>query len=304
MTTSLSAIPHVIIMSAEFVTGITVNGFLIIISCNKLIKSRKLTPMQLILICIGMSRFGLQVMLMIQSFFSAFFPLIYLAKLYGAVIVFLWMFFSSASLWFATCLSAFYCLKLISSTQSCFLWLKFRILKVILWLLLGSLLASVSTAVLCIAVDYPKVAEDIFFGNATRTTMSKFKTKQTNEVLFVNLSLIFPLAVFLICTFMLLMSLCKHTHRMQNGSCGFQRASTAAHINALRTVLTFFLFFISYFAAFIGNLTFIFPHGTQCYFLLKDIMAVYPSGHSVIIILSNSKFQQPFKRLLCLKKNQ
>lgn len=304
MTTSLSAIPHVIIMSAEFVTGITVNGFLIIISCNKLIKSRKLTPMQLILICIGVSRFGLQVVLTVQGLFSAFFPPFYREKLRGAGMIFLWMFLSSVNLWFATCLSAFYCLKLISSTQSFFLWLKFRTPKVIPWLLLGSLLASVSTAVLCIEVGYSKDLKDHFFGNATLPMMSRFKTKLTNDMLLVNLALVFPLAVFLMCTFILLMSLCKHTHRMQNGSHGFRSASTAAHINALRTVLTFFLFFIFYFAAFMTNMTFVVPQGTQCYFLLKDIMAAYPSGHSVIIILSNSKFQQPFKRLLCPKKNQ
>ena len=71
---SLSVIPHVIIMSAEFITGVTVNGFLIIINCNELVKSRKLTPMQLLFICIGMSRFGLQTVLMVQGFFSVFFP--------------------------------------------------------------------------------------------------------------------------------------------------------------------------------------------------------------------------------------
>ncbi|XP_059567254.1 taste receptor type 2 member 9-like [Myotis daubentonii] len=303
MTSSLSAIPHAIIMSAEFITGITGNGFLIIISCNELIKSRKLTPMQLILICIGMSRVGLLLMLMVQSFFSMFFPLFYQTKIYGAAMVFLWMFFSSVSLWFATCLSVFYCLKLIGFTHPCFLWLKFRISKLMPGLLLGSLLASVSTATLCIEVDYPKNAVEDVLRNATRTT-SKFNIRSINEVLLVNFSLLFPLAIFLMCTFMLLMSLYKHTHRMQNGSRGFRSVSTEVHINALRTVLTFILFFISYFAAFITNMTFIIPHGTQRYFVLKDIMAAYPSGHSVIIIWSNSKFQQLLRRLFCLKKSQ
>ncbi|XP_054420090.1 taste receptor type 2 member 7-like [Pteronotus mesoamericanus] len=302
MTSSLSAISHVIIMSAEFITGITVNGFLIIISCNELIKSRKLTSMQLLLICIGGSRFGLQMVLMVQSFFSVFFPLIYREKIYGAILVFLWMFFSSVSLWFATCLSVFYCFKLVGFTQPYFLWLKFRIPKLMPWLLLASLLASLSTAALCIEVDYPQNIGDGDLGNST-LMLHKFKLKQTNDVLLVNLTLIFPLTIFMMCTFMLLISLWKHTHRMQNGSHGFKGVSTEVHINALRTVLTFFIFFISYFAAFMTNMTFIIPYGTQHFFVVKDIMGAYPSGHSVIIILSNSKFQQPFRRLLCLKKN-
>ncbi|XP_036902381.1 taste receptor type 2 member 7-like [Sturnira hondurensis] len=301
MPFSLSAIPHVIIMLAEFFTGITVNGFLIIISCNELIKSRKLTPMQLLLTCIGGSRFGLQMVLMVQSFFSVFSPLFYQEKIHGATLMFLWMFFNSASLWFATCLSLFYCFKLIGFTRSYFLWLKFRIPKLMPWLLLGSLLASVGTAALCIQVEYRQNPEDGVLRNVTGTGC-KLKLKHTNEVLLVNLVLIFPLAVFMVCTCMLLVSLCQHARRMQEGSRGLGGVNAEVHINALRMVLTFFLLFISYFGAFIANLTFTFPYKKQ-HFVVKDIMAAYPSGHSVIIILSNSKFQQQFRRLLCLKKN-
>lgn len=222
-------------------------------------------------------------------------------KIYGAAMMFFWMFFSSISLWFATCLSVFYCLRISGFTQSCFLWLKFRIPKLIPWLLLGSLLASVIIAFLCVEVDYPKDAEEDTLRN---TTLKKSKTKirKVSEVLLVNLVLIFPLAIFVMCTSMLLISLYKHAHRMKHGPHGFRNASTEAHINALKTVITFFCFFISYFAAFMTNMTFSLPYRSQQFFLLKDIMAAYPSGHSVIIILSHPKFQQPFRRILCLKK--
>nr|AFQ60571.1 Tas2R [Ursus thibetanus] len=304
MVSSLSAIPHVIVMSAEFITGITVNGFLIIINCKELIKSRKLTPMQLLFICIGMSRFGLLMVLMVQGFFSVFFPLFYWVKIYGGAMLFFWMFLSSLSLWFATCLSVFYCLKISGFTQSYFLWLKFRISKLMLWLLLGSFLASMSTAALCVEADYPKNtdSDDGLKNDTLKRTEAKIR--QINEVLLVNLALLFPLAILVMCTFMLFISLYKHTHRMQNGFHGVRNASTEAHINALKTVITFFCFFISYFAAFMANMTFSIPYGSHCFFVLKDIMAAFPSGHSIIIILSNSKFQQHFRKLLCLKKNR
>lgn len=300
---SLSGIPHVIIMSAEFITGVTVNGFLIIINSNELVKSRKLTPMQLLFVCIGISRFGLQTVLMVQGFFSVFFPLFYSAKIYGTPMLFFWMFFSSVSLWFATCLSLFYCLKVTGFTQSCFLWLKVRISKLMPWMLLGSLLTSVSIAALCVKVDYPKIVDIDILGNAT-AKRTKLNTKQINEVLLINLALIFPLTIFIICTVILLISLYKHTHRMQNGPLGFRNTRTEAHINALRTVITFFCFFISYFGAFMANMTFNIPYGSHCFFVVKDIMAAYPSGHSVIMIWSNSKFQQPIRRLLCLRRSQ
>nr|XP_019582077.1 PREDICTED: taste receptor type 2 member 7-like [Rhinolophus sinicus] len=295
-------IPHFIIISAEFITGITVNGFLIIINCNDLSQSRKLAPVPLLLTCIGMSRFGLQVVLMIQDFFTVFFPLYYQDTFYDAVVVLLWVFFSSTSLWSATCLSVFYCLKISGFSQSYFLWLKFRISKFMPWLLLGSLLASVSTAALSITVDYPKTEKYYVLKNATLRTTT-LKIQPINEVLYVNLALIFPLAIFVMCTFMLLVSLYKHTHRMQNGR-GLRNASTEVHLNALRTVVTFLVLFVLYFTAFMVNASFTIPYKSQRYFVIKDIMGVYPSGHSVIIILSNSKLQQSFRRLLCLQKNQ
>ncbi|XP_051709342.2 taste receptor type 2 member 2-like [Oryctolagus cuniculus] len=302
MASPLSIVLHVIIMSAEFFTGIAVNGFLVIVNCNELFKCRKLIPMQILLTCLGMARFGLQVVLMIQSFLSTFFPVFYQEKVYGRVLVAFWMFFSSLSLWFATCLSVFYCLKISGFTQSYFLWLKFRILKLILWLLLGSLVVSLSIAALSAHVVYSKSTKEDDLRNMT-VNKTKLQMRSVSGVLLVNLALLFPLAIFAMCIYMLCVSLYKHIYRMQNMSHGFRSASTEAHINALRMVITFFFFFIFYFVAFMVNISFIIPYRSQWFFAVKDIMAAYPSGHSVIIILSNSKFQQSFRQILCLKKN-
>ena len=62
------------------------------------------------------------------------------------------------------------------------------------WLLLGSLLTSVSIAALCVKVDYPKNV-DIDVLRDAMLKRTKLKTKQINEVLLVNLALIFPLAI-------------------------------------------------------------------------------------------------------------
>ncbi|XP_006880307.1 PREDICTED: taste receptor type 2 member 7-like [Elephantulus edwardii] len=302
MESWLSALPHVIIMSAEFITGIIVNGFLVIVNCSEFIKGRKLTSIQLLLICIGMSRFGLLIILMLQSLFSVFFPFFYRTKIYGASMIFFWMFFNSVSVWFTTCLSVFYCLKISGFTQSYFLWLKFRTTKLMPWLLLGSLVSSVSMAALCHEVGYPKNVNDDVLRNATRRK-TEVMVKQVNDMLLVNLALLVPLAIFVMCTVTLFISLYKHTHRMKMRAQELRNASTEAHINALRTVVTFFCFFISYFAAFMTNMTFGIPYQSQQFFVLKDIMAAYPSGHSVIIVLSNSKLQQPFRRILCFQRN-
>lgn len=237
-----------------------------------------------------------------KLFFSVFFPVFYLTKIYDAAMIFLQIFFflalsvsdlSPAFLYFTVKISGF--------TQFYFVWLKFRISVLMPWLPLGRLLTFMSPAALCLDIDYPKNEEDDVLRNAMLTT--KIKVRPINEVLLVSLTLTFPLAIFAMCTFMLLISLQNHMLRMQNGF-GFRNASTDVHTNALRTMVEFFFFFISYFATFITNTTFTIPERSQCFFVVKDVMAAHPSGHSVIIILSSSKFRQPLRKLLCLKKNQ
>nr|ALG92808.1 taste receptor type 2 member 18 [Nannospalax galili]ALG92824.1 taste receptor type 2 member 18 [Nannospalax galili]ALG92830.1 taste receptor type 2 member 18 [Nannospalax galili]ALG92832.1 taste receptor type 2 member 18 [Nannospalax galili]ALG92834.1 taste receptor type 2 member 18 [Nannospalax galili] len=292
-----------IIMTAEFFIGITVNGFLIIVNCYDLVKSRKILLLQILLICTGLSRFGLQMMLMTQSFFSVFFPFAYETNIYGPKMMFLWMFFSSVGLWFATCLSVFYCLKVSNFTQHWFLWLKFRISKCIFWLLLGSLLASVGTATVCIKVGLPLI-EDSYVLRNPAVNVSKVNLLKNDELLLVNLTLVLPLSVFVMCTSMLCISLYKHKYQVQNRLHEFSNARTEAHMNALKMVTTFFCFFISYFAAFMANMTFRIPYRSHRFFVVKEVMAAYPAGHSIIIILSNSKLKDSFRTMICLMKKQ
>ncbi|XP_038175366.1 taste receptor type 2 member 3-like [Arvicola amphibius] len=300
---SFPAILHMVIMTTEFLIGTTVNGFLTIVNGYDLAKSGKLLILQILLICTGLSRLGLQMMLMTQSFFSVFFPFAYEENIYGSNMMFIWMFFSSIGLWFATCLSVFYCLKISGITKSWFLWLKFRISKFIFWLLLGSLLASLGTAAVSIEVGFPLIEDGYVLENTNRN-ISDINLRRNNDLLLVNLALLLPLAVFVKCTSMLLISLYKHTCRMQGRSQKMSNASTEAHINALKTVMTFFCFFVSYFAAFMANMTFRIPYRSHQFFVVKEVMAAYPAGHSVIIIWSNSKFKDLFRRMICLKKKE
>ncbi|EGW00991.1 Taste receptor type 2 member 9 [Cricetulus griseus] len=303
MTFPFPAILHMVVMTAEFLIGTTVNGFLIVVNCYDLIKSRKLLILPILLICTGLSRLGLQMMLMTQSFFSVFFPFAYEENIYGSNMMFIWMFFSSTGLWFATCLSVFYCLKISGFTQPWFLWLKFRISKLMFWLLLSSLLASLGTATVSIEVGFPLI-EDGYVLRNTNLNISDVKLMKNNDLLLINLALLLPLTVFVKCTSMLFISLYKHTYRMQGGSHKLSNARAEAHINALKTVTTFFCFFVSYFAAFMANMTFRVPYRSHQFFVVKEVMAAYPAGHSVIIILSNSKFKDLFGRVICLKKRE
>ncbi|XP_068950506.1 taste receptor type 2 member 8-like [Petaurus breviceps papuanus] len=299
---SAAGISHTIILTVLFIVGIIGNGFLVIVNVSKLIQSKKLMCIELLLTCLGVSRLGLQILLTLQGIMSIFFASMYLKSIYGFLFLFIWMFLNSSSFWFATCLGIFYCLKISGFTHPYFLWLKFRVSKLVPWMLLGSLVISVITAVLCAYVWDSSLQSSTSWSNNVSLTGPCSERVIVNDVLLVNLILIFPLGLFVMCTATLFASLYIHTHRMQTGSSGLGNPSADAHIHALRTVITFFCFFISYFAALMVNLTFTVPFRSLWFFVLKDIMAAYPSGHSVIIILGNSKYQQSFRRILGLAK--
>uniref|UniRef100_A0A4X2LV64 Taste receptor type 2 n=2 Tax=Vombatus ursinus TaxID=29139 RepID=A0A4X2LV64_VOMUR len=299
---SLGEISHTIVLTVLFIIGIIGNGFLVVVNVSKLIQNKKLISIELLLTCLGISRLGLQILLTFQVVMSIFFAKIYRQNIYGSLFFFIWMFLNSSSFWFATCLGIFYCLKICGFTHPCFLWLKFRISKLMPWMLLGSLVISVITAALS-AYMWNSSTESYTDWSKNVSLASHDSEKVTiSDMLLVNLILIFPLGLFVMCTVTLFASLYSHTHRMQTSSSGLGNPSAEAHINALRTVVTFFCLFISYFAALMVNLTFTVPFRSLLFFILKDVMAAYPSGHSVIIILGNSKYQQSFRRILGLAK--
>ncbi|XP_044534778.1 taste receptor type 2 member 1-like [Gracilinanus agilis] len=297
---SLAETCYATVLIALFIIGAIGNGFLVVVNSNKLIRDKRLIGIELLLLCLGMSRLGLQILLTFQGLISVFFGKIYLQNVYGPLFLFIWMFLNSSSLWFATCLGIFYCLKISDFTHPSFLWLKFRVFKLMPWMLLGSLLASVVIAVLCACMlDYSTVSNTDWPKNVSQAGAHS-ESVIINDVLLVNFVLVFPLGLFVMCTAMLFVSLYSHTHRMQTRSLDLGNPNTEAHINALRTVITFFCFFISYFAALMVNLTFTVPFKSHWFFFLKSVMAAYPSGHSVIIILGNSQYRQSFGRILNL----
>ncbi|XP_036615287.1 taste receptor type 2 member 7-like [Trichosurus vulpecula] len=298
----LAGISHITILTVLFITGIIGNGFLVVVNVSKLIQNKRLISIELLLTCLGMSRLGLQILLTFQGVMSVFFANVYRKNIYGSLFLFIWMFLNSSSFWFATCLGIFYCLKISDFTHPCFLWLKFRVSRLMPSMLLGSLLISVITAILC-AYMWDS-SSDSYTNRSKNSSLTSPDSERViaSDMILVNLILIFPLGLFVMCTVTLFASLYSHTRRMQTSSSGLGNPSGEAHVNALRTVVTFFCFFISYFAALMVNLTFTVPFRSPLFFLLKDVMAAYPSGHSVIIILSNSKYQQSFRRILGLPK--
>ncbi|XP_053878834.1 taste receptor type 2 member 41-like [Malaclemys terrapin pileata] len=134
-----------IILGIEFITGIIANGLMIIVNCSEWIRSRKLTCCDMILTSLGISRFFLQWTMFINNILFALSPVMNgLCNIRRNLYIF-WMYLNILSLWFATWLSVFYCVKIANFSQPLFLWLKRRISGLVPLLLMGSWLVSLVT---------------------------------------------------------------------------------------------------------------------------------------------------------------
>nr|XP_023962915.1 taste receptor type 2 member 41-like [Chrysemys picta bellii] len=128
-----------IILGIEFITGIIANGLI------EWIRSRKLTCCDMILTSLGISRFFLQWTIFINNILFALSPVMNgLCDIRRNLYIF-WMYLNTLSLWFATWLSVFYCVKIGNFSQPLFLWLKRRISGLVPLLLMGSWLVSLVT---------------------------------------------------------------------------------------------------------------------------------------------------------------
>ncbi|NXJ16679.1 T2R41 protein, partial [Odontophorus gujanensis] len=159
-----------------------------------------------------------------------------------AFVIFL-NFLYTSDLWTSACLYAFYCLKIANFRHHLFIFLKARVDRIVPWMLLSSVFMS-----LVICSPFFTVMD---VGSSTRlNTTSQGTFWEVNEELRKHFNTVFFISIsglsmaFLIATisaFLLLFSLCRHKHKMQNSS--VSSISTVAHIKAMKSLLSFFFIY-------------------------------------------------------------
>ncbi|XP_065257534.1 taste receptor type 2 member 7-like [Emys orbicularis] len=287
-----------IILGIEFITGIIANGLMIVVNCSEWIRSRKLTCCDMILTSLGISRFFLQCTINSNNF------LIQLphdmnercAMLTTLTVV--WMFLTTLNLWFATCLSVFYCVKIANFSQPLFLWLKRRISGLVPQLLMGSFLVSL---VICLpsvnTIDRKYI--DHSMNNLSGNTTGECRYKVDLSSSFFILSMLgytSPFIIFIISSILLITSLWRHSKRMEKTTSTSRDTVTEVHVRAIKGQISFIFFYISYFVALV---MFLLELSTiSSYYVWIVIMGAYPSGHSVILILGNPKLKRVAVRAL------
>uniref|UniRef100_A0A7N4NS20 Taste receptor type 2 n=1 Tax=Sarcophilus harrisii TaxID=9305 RepID=A0A7N4NS20_SARHA len=282
-----------ITLKNEFFLGTWVNGSTILLFCLTWVKSRKISFPDFIMLNLTLSRIILQGILILDSVLVAFYPHLHEGGIVMQIIDIFWTFFNNLSTCLMACLSVLYCLKIANFSHHVFLWLKWRVSRVMVWILLGSGLYSFFS-IMALLVKFSFYSNR----NLSENNTAVFKRKKTEYyVLHVLGALwsVIPFSVCLVSSGLLILSLMRHTQQMQQYTPGTRDLSTRAHIKATKIIFFSLLLFTGYiFALFLGMSSHFFPNPKLAGLTGALIFAAYPSFQTFILILENQKLKQAF----------
>ncbi|XP_055466030.1 taste receptor type 2 member 7 [Psammomys obesus] len=289
----------------EALVGILGNTFIALVNFMGWIKNKKIAAVDLILTSLAISRICLQCIILLDCFILVKYPDTYNKGKEMRTIDFFWTLTNHLSVWFATCLSIFYFFKIANFFHPLFLWIKWRIDKLILRTLLACLILS-----LCFSLPVSQNLNDEFrrcvktkekINSTLRCKVNK--TGHASVKVNLNLVMLFPFAVSLVSFLLLILSLWRHTRQMQFNVTGYKDPSTTAHVKAMKAIISFLVLFVAYCLAFlIATSSHFMPESELAVIWGELIALIYPSSHSFILILGNSKLKQASVRVLCKVK--
>ncbi|KAM9003138.1 taste receptor type 2 member 7-like [Sarcophilus harrisii] len=288
----------VAVTSGECLLGVLANGFIGLVSCIGCIKTRRVTSVDFILTGLAISRIGTLWALITMDFFGFFY---FKRNVIDNWIFseFIWNLSNHSSAWFGSCLSMFYFLKIANFSHPVFLWLKWRINKVVLRVLMGCLLIS-----LLIILPMTKRINEILIDQENQTNMKNnrgFETLTFSTLILFNTGGLVPFALSLISSFLLVLSLWRHTQQMH---LKVTDSSTEAHVRAMKSMTSFLFLFLLYHLGIVMAVLNTSLFGSKLVVMFSlIIMNVYPMAHSIILILGHSKLRETFLRVLGKLKN-
>ncbi|XP_023985100.1 taste receptor type 2 member 42 [Physeter macrocephalus] len=272
----------------EFMTGMLGNGFIVLVNCIDWVKRPKFSSADCILTGLASSRISQLWKMLFDSFVLVLWAHLYaidkLAKNF-------WTLSNHLATWFATCLSVFCLFKVASSSHPCFTWLRWQIHRVVLVLLMGSLFLLFLNFELVDAFNgvWTNVYK-IYERNSTWPS-DVSKTLYLDMLIFTFICLI-PFLLSLTSLLCLFLSLMRHTRNLQL-SPSSKDFSIEAHKRAMKMVMSFLLLFMVHVSSILlTGWVFLKLQKHQANLVVMLTLTLFPSGHSFILILANSKLRQ------------
>lgn len=283
------------VTGVEVIIGILGNGFIGFTNCIAWIRNQKLCLVDFILTSLAFARISL-LWVTIASLFSVLaYQEIPSATEGSLVLTSIWILANHLSTWFATCLAVVYFLKIAHFSCPFFLWLKWRINKVVFMLLL------VSAPFLLMSFPLPYQFDILWYHVPTKYErnmtglFNMSSDKNVDYILMIMIGSFPPFSVSLISFFLLLVSLWRHKKHLDLNIRNSGDATMKAHFRAMKTVFFFLVFLALYqFAFFMIFWGHFLPQKKLVVMLGYVIKISYPSGHSYVVIFGNSKMRKAF----------
>ncbi|XP_048340450.1 taste receptor type 2 member 119-like [Sphaerodactylus townsendi] len=205
------------------------------------------------------------------------------------------------SLWWATWLNVFYCVKVTNFTHPLFAWLKLRIGMLMPRILGISLLAFI----ICTYIFPPNltsVKDDLTQNLPENMNQSEVQEKYE----FSSFQLAFNTISFGICvsaSVLLLYSLWRHTRNLKKTGLSTKDISTQAHLRVMKPLLLLLFFYVLHFAAMIIVFTSIIPYGKLERLITDMVLLLYPAAHSIILIFTNPKLNKAYIHAIHIRRS-
>ncbi|XP_004626231.1 taste receptor type 2 member 13-like [Octodon degus] len=281
------------VVVVQLIIGNLTNGFIIVKNFIDWVHKRKLSSVDQIFIILAISRTGVIWEVLVSWFKPLHYSFSTVDREEIKISLLIWVVFNHFSLWFATVLSIVYLFKIATFSRPIFLYLRWRVRKVILTILLGSLvflflnMIQISTHV-----------EDWKHGHERNTAWNSTLSESAvlSKLIIFNMTMFsfIPFILALISLLLLTISLWKHRQKMRLNSEGHSDPRTEAHINALKIVVSFLLLYTTYFLSLFTSWISQMHQSDLMHALVLCITLIYPSSHSLILILGYSKLKQSF----------
>ncbi|XP_015093056.1 taste receptor type 2 member 16 [Vicugna pacos] len=253
------------------------------------VRVKGLSPVDKILTVLGICRFCQQWSSMLFNFCSYLHP--NYVFWYLAIV---WEFINTLSFWLTSLLAVFYCIKVSSFSHPIFLWLKWRIVKLVPRLLLGCLLIS------CLSIIFSAMRHRItiqlksmrhFARNST--VIERLETFQWDFSIYQQVAvLVIPFLLFLVSVVLLMTLLSQHLRQMKHDHTGHSSSSLKAHVTALRSLAIFLIIFTSYFLVILISIIGTLLDKGSWFWAWEAVIYAVVSIHSILLMLTSPKLKK------------
>ncbi|XP_032761002.1 taste receptor type 2 member 117 [Rattus rattus] len=291
-----------IILFTELVTGIIGNGFMALVHCMDWLRRKKISLVNQILTALAISRIFELCLLFISLVISFSYPDLTTTSRMIQVTCNLWIIVNHFNLWLATCLGVFYFLKIPNFSNSLFLYLKWRVEKVVSVTLLVSLVLLTLNSLLInleISICINEYQRNITYSFNSYYHTNCHRQMLSLQIIFLSVPFVLSLSTFLL----LIFSLWTHHKKMQQHVQGRQDASTTAHFKALQTVIAFLLLYSIFILSVLVQIWKYELLKKNLFILFCQIAYIaFPSFHSYILILGDMKMRRACLSVLWWQK--